>query len=178
MKILLLITIITLHASLGFTQKKIPLEPAPVNFTISNTGFNVHGTMDGLQGFILLDNKSFVLTGIEGSIDPGTIQTGIELRDKHLKKADYFNVKEFPKILMASTQIRKNSANNYTGNFNLTIKDVTKNIAVPFVFSLIKNGYVLKGTFSINRLDFKLGEESMILSDNVTINIECKAMQE
>ncbi len=72
----------------GLTQRKLQLQPAPVKFTIANAGLDVHGSINGLDGFILLDNKSVVLTSIEGSIDPGTIQTGIELRDKHLKKAD------------------------------------------------------------------------------------------
>ena len=173
MKILILI-LLALLPCMGFTQKKILLDLTPVNFTIRNAGFNVKGTIEGLKGFMLLDNQSSILIGIEGSVDPGTIQTGIELRDEHLKKVNYFNVKEFPKIFMASTKIKKTDSDNYIGNFSLTIKGITKGISVPFTFSVMNNVYALKGAFSINRLDFKLGEKSIILSNNVKINIEFK----
>lgn len=173
MRILVFIQLIALLPGVGFTQKKVQLAVTPVHFTISNAGFTVHGTIEGFEGFILLDSQSAVLTGIEGSVDAGTIQTGIELRDKHLKKAGYFNVKEFPRIFMASTQIKKGNDIQYIGDFTLTIKGITKTISVPFTFSVIHHAYVLKGGFPINRLDFKLGEESTILSNTVTITIEC-----
>jgi len=75
---------------------------------------------------------------------------------------------------MASTKIKKTDSDNYIGNFSLTIKGITKGISVPFTFSVMNNVYALKGAFSINRLDFKLGEKSIILSNNVKINIEFK----
>lgn len=172
MRALLIITLTCILPCQGFSQKKHILEPAPVNFVINNAGLNVHGTIGGLEGSITIDDRSNALSKIEGAIDPNTIKTGIELRDKHLKKADYFNVKEFPKISMISTFIKSNGKNKYTGDFELIIKDIKKNISVPFTYSRIGDTYILKAEFSINRLDFKLGEESIILSDNVKLKID------
>ena len=176
MRVILIITSICLQLSQAYTEKRIEIEPVLVNFTISNAGFNVHGTMNGLEGYILLDNQTSVLTHIEGSIDPNSINTGIGLRDKHLKKADYFNTEKFPKIFMTSTQIRKTGNNKYVGDFDLTLKDIKKTVTVPFTFSETYNVYLLKGEFLINRLDFKLGKESIILSNIVKINIEFKTV--
>ena len=158
--------------------QKLLLEPTAVNFIIKNAGLKVNCSMSGLDGFITIDPLNSSLTKIEGTIDPATIHTGIALRDNHLKKADYFNVNEFPKIFMASTQIKKNSNRRYVCNFDLTIKDIKKNIAIPFTLSSNDNVYLLKGEFSINRLDFDLGESSMVLSDIVTVKIEFKTMPE
>ena len=77
---------------------------------------------------------------------------------------------------MTSTSLKKNSKTKYTGNFDLTIKDIKKSIAVPITFSKQGDSYILKGRFSINRLDFKLGEKSLILSDNVDIEMEIKGV--
>lgn len=134
--------------------------------------------MEGLEGFIILDPQNASLIKIEGTIDPATIETGISLRNNHLKKHDYFNVKEFPKIFLASTQLKKSGNRKYVGNFDLTIKDIKKNLSIPFTLSSSEGIYSLKGEFSINRLDFKLGEKSIILSDDVKIEIEFKTHPE
>ena len=174
MRALLTITLICILPWQGFSQKKLAIDPVPVNFVIRNAGLNVQGTIGALEGFLTIDDQSQNLNKIEVSADPNSIQTGIELRDKHLKKADYFNVKEYPKIFIVSTRIKNNGNNKYTGDFDITIKDIKKNISVPFSFSRVGNAYVLKAEFSINRLDFKLGEESIILSDQVKLKIDFK----
>jgi len=162
---------------LALSQKKIDFAPAAVNFTIRNAGFKVNGTFEGLQGSVTMDSKSAQPTKIEGTIDANTIHTGINIRDNHLKKADYFDAKEYPRISMTSTQIKKKSKNKYVGNFDLKIKEVTKNIEIPFTLSMSSNSFVLKGGFSINRIDYKIGEESITLSDNVEVKIEFKATE-
>ena len=177
MKTSLIILFVIMLPCWGFCQNKNAFDPAPVNFVIKNAGLNVNGSINGLEGFITMDPQGKAPVKIEGTIDPNTIKTGIGMRDNHLKKADYFNVKEFPKIYMISTLVTKNSGHKYTGNFDLTIKDIKKNISIPFIFSTTRNGYTLQGEFSINRLDFGLGETSMILSDTVKIIIEITAKQ-
>jgi polyisoprenoid-binding protein YceI len=175
MKASIIIFLLLIFSGSGFGQTKNVFEPAPVNFVIKNAGLNVNGSIHGLEGFITMDPQNKNLIKIEGTIDPSTIKTGISLRDSHLKKGDYFNAKEFPKIYMTSTQIRKNSGRKYKGNFDLTIKGIKKNISVPFNFSAKVNGYSMQGEFSINRLDFGLGETSMILSDTVKIIFDVTA---
>jgi len=172
MKASLVISVILILAIPGFAQNKIAFEQTPVNFIIKNAGLKVNGSIGGLEGFIMIDPANSNLLKIEGSIDPNTIETGIGLRNSHLKKPDYFNVKEYPKILMTSTELTKKGNRKYIGNFDLTIKDVKKNVPIPFTLTSKGNEYFLKGEFSINRLDFKLGEESIILSDTVKIVIK------
>jgi polyisoprenoid-binding protein YceI len=176
MKVALPIVLFLILSCPGYCQKEIAFVPTPINFIIKNAGLKVNGFIEGLEGFIIMDSKNESLIKIEGTIDPNTIQTGINLRDKHLKKADYFSVKEFPKIRMTSTSIKKRGNGKYVGNFDLVIKDIKKNIAIPFTLSSKNNVYALKGEFSINRLDFNLGEKSIILSDNVDVKLELKTI--
>ena len=58
-----------------------------------------------------------------------TIRTSIKLRDNAMRSDDYFDVEKYPRISMVSTKIKKTiKQNEYLGYFNLTIKNVTKNI--------------------------------------------------
>ena len=160
-----------------FAQTKTKFESTKISFVIKNAGLKVNGSIGGLEGTMTIDPTSQQIGKIEGTVDVNTIRTGITLRDNHLKKKDYFNVKDFPKITLTSTAIKKSGRRKYTGSFNLTIKDTTKKVIVPFSLSEVGNSYKLEGEFSINRLDYGLGESSVVLSDNVTIKLEVNAVK-
>ena len=76
---------------------------------------------------------------------------------------------------LSSVSFKKNSGNNFTGVFNLTVKGITKPIEVPFTYATVATGNLFKGSFKINRKDFKIGGNSMTMSDDVTINFEAEA---
>ena len=158
-------------------QTKKTFESTRISFVIKNAGLNVNGSIGGLEGTMTIDSTSQLISKIEGTLDANTILTGINLRDNHLKKKDYFNVKDFPRIIMTSTEIKKIGRRKYTGVFDLTVKDITKKVTVPFSLSETGNIYKLNGEFSINRLDYGLGESSIVLSDNVTITLEVSAVK-
>lgn len=160
----------------AWSQKKFPFESAPVKFVIKNAGIKVNGTIEGLEGLLEVDQTNESLIKIEGTVDPNTIETGISLRDNHLKKEEYFNAKEFPRLHIVSTSFTKSSTGKYVGNFDLTIKGVKKNFSIPFSLVQTQGQYALKAEFLLNRRDFKVGDNSFILSDDVTVRIDLKTV--
>jgi len=168
----LTILLVIAQTSVCFSQKRVGFESGQASFVIKNAGLDVNGSMQGLEGHVLIDQQKSMILKIEGSVASNTIKTGINLRDTHLKKNDYFNSIEYPNIFMTSTQLKKSNKRKYIGVFDLTIKNVTKSISFPFTFTEQNDHYTLLGEFSINRLDFGVGEESVILSDVVKIIIE------
>lgn len=161
-----------------FNLTNLPVSPtewkvtsSSITFKIKNAGFTVDGSFSGLTADIKLDAATSALGSIEASVDANTINTGIDLRDKDLKKEEYFNVKKYPKISMKSTLFAKDKDGTFIGYFKLTIKSVTKDVVIPFSFIETGNGAVFKGSFKINRRDYTVGGNSWILSDDVTINI-------
>jgi polyisoprenoid-binding protein YceI len=71
---------------------------------------------------------------------------------------------------MVSTKFEKTTT-GYTGYFNLTIKATTKNVAIPFTFVQTANKGVFKGSFKVNRQDYGVGGDSMMLDNIATISI-------
>jgi polyisoprenoid-binding protein YceI len=107
-------------------------------------------------------------------VDVNTINTDNSDRDDHLKSDVFFYAAHYPKITVRSVSLKHKSGNNYTGQFNLTIKDKVKTIEIPFSCVQKGNTMAFKGSFKINRLDFGVGESSMILSNDVTVNIDAE----
>jgi polyisoprenoid-binding protein YceI len=156
-----------LHAQAAATRSVI-------TFEIKNMGITTGGSIGGLTANVHFNPANLNASTLEASVDVSTINTDNTSRDEHLRSEDFFNVARYPKISLKSIVFKHKSGNNYTGTFNLTIKDKSKQIEIPFTFLDKESTGEFKGTFKINRLDFGVGTTSLILSDEVTVYIDCE----
>ncbi len=171
-KILVYFLIFCVCAVSGQDLKQHEVLESSVNFEIKNAGITVEGNMSGLDAVIFFDEKRPEKTTMKATIDPSTVETGIGIRDNHLKRSDYFDIEKYPEIKMVSQKFEKVNGNTVEGTFDLTIKDVTKEVVIPFNIVKDKDIYRMKGIFLLNRLDYNLGEESFIMSEEVKVLIE------
>ena len=72
---------------------------------------------------------------------------------------------------MSSVSIQKTADGKYTGVFKVTIKNVSKNLKIPFTFNEDNGKGLLKADFTLNRQDFKFGGDTPGMSDNVKVSI-------
>lgn len=133
---------------------------------------SVNGKFGSINTHIFFDADSYAQASIEASIESKTIDTGIGSRDNHLRKEDYFDVNKFPLITIKSKKISKLGENRFEGIFELTLKNISKEIKIPFSYAQESNGMrSLKGNFEINRLDYQVGKNSWIMGNKVNINV-------
>lgn len=172
-KFFALIIIATALINIAVAQKHTVTQSA-ISFTIKNLGIPVTGTFSGLQADINFDKDKPESSSIEASVDASTINTDNNMRDNHLKSDAFFDVAKYPRITMQSTAIRHKSGNIYQATFNVTIKDKTKAIDVPFTYVAGNNTAIFKGSFKIKRADFGVGNKTLVMSNdvNVSLNIE------
>ena len=169
----LLILFITIN---GHAQSLSPVDSASsIIFKIKNLGFNTTGSFSGLAGTItyLPDNPDGCSFDVH--IDAKTVNTGVEMRDDHLRSEDYFDVKNYPQIRFVSVKVtgtKKNGTLFVSGK--LTMKGITKDITFPFTAQPVQDGYLFNGEFKINRRDFKVGGGSTV-SDNLTVLLKVVA---
>ncbi len=145
-----------------------------VSFKIKNAGLTVTGRFTGLKTALVFDPADLAKSSLSASVEVATIKTGINKRDEDLQEEQYFNSGKYKLIEMKSIKLYK-KGDGYAGMFNVTIKGVTKQVEVPFQFNKTGNTGEFKGSFDINRRDFGVGGSSMIMSDNLTVNITIKA---
>ncbi|MFL9835401.1 YceI family protein [Chryseobacterium terrae] len=165
MKKILLSFAFVLVSVITFAQNTWTVDPAhsSINFNIKHMGISfVQGRFDQFKGEVHtsganLDNGHFNFSVITESIN-----TGVEMRDKHLKSADFFDAEKFPQMSFESASFTKVKDNNYILKGKLTIKDVTKEISIPVTFGGIaknqqgKEVAGLQAKFTINRLDYNI----------------------
>ncbi len=75
----------------------------------------------------------------------------------HLKKADFFDVEQFPEATFKTTSITAGTdAGTYVLNGDMTVKGVTKQVAI----NATVDGNMLTATYAMPRKDFGVGNDS------------------
>lgn len=120
-------------AALAGQVPRWQVDSASVTFEIRNAGLPVRGSFDGLEAELCFDPERPETGRLTGSIDPATIQTGIGLRDRHLQRREYFDVEKYGAIELRSRRLWRTDA-GYAGTFLLRIRDVEREIDIPFDF--------------------------------------------
>ncbi|MDB4173577.1 YceI family protein [Bacteroidia bacterium] len=166
-KITLALGLMTIAAIAATTWKPTT---GSVKFYIKNTGITVDGEFSGITASIKFDENDLANSSIFASVKASTVNTGIDKRDEHLRKAEYFDVANYPKITLKSTSIVK-VEKGYVGTFDVTIKGKKKSLKMPFTFDNKGETGTFSGTLKLDRLDFDVGESSFILSDDVKVKI-------
>lgn len=161
-----------------FAQNYTPTDAgSTIHFVIKNFGIKTGGDFTGLKGSISFNPAKLTDSKFNVSVSATTINTNNNTRDKHLRKAEYFNVEKYAEINIYSTKISASTnAGRYFFAGNITIKGETKPIQFGFSASPATNGYVFNGEFELNRRDFGIGGNSMSLGDKlkVTLSIATK----
>ena len=147
-------------------------EGSKVRFVIKNFGINTGGTFDGLSGNITFDPASLATASFNVSVDSKTVDTDMEARDNHLRKAEYFDVEKYPKLSFRSTKVTTTNKEGYLFMFGvITIKNVSKEISFPFKQTSKDGGILFEGEFKLNRRDFGVGGKSFSMADELTVEL-------
>lgn len=150
-----LILSIACFASVAFANAqnwKIDNSHSKVQFSVTHMMIaETSGKFKVYDGSVVSSKEDFTDAQINFSIDVNSIDTDDEMRDKHLKSGDFFDVEKFPKMVFKSKSLKKVAGKNYKLTGELTIKDVTK----PVEFDVVYNG-TMKDPYGNTRAGFKL----------------------
>jgi polyisoprenoid-binding protein YceI len=161
---LIALTSILLTTFSGVGEWKTDPSKARITFKTSGTFGEINGSFSGLKATIKFDEADLISSSILVYIDPKTIETGISLRNHHLKEEEkYLNSSRFPVASFSSKQILK-TAEGFKAIGDMTIKGMTKLVEIPFSFARNTTGGIFKGQFSINALDYKVGPDSKLVT--------------
>lgn len=165
-------TIDPAHSELGFVARHAVVTKVRGKF------------LEFAGSFTVADNITD--SSAEVTVQVASVTTGNEQRDGHLHSNDFFDIDTYPTIVFKSTSvIAKDDVLELTGD--LTIKDVTKPVTIPFEF----NGVVtdpwgntrvgFEGEVVVERKDWHvewnapLEAGGLLVSEKVTLRFDISA---
>jgi polyisoprenoid-binding protein YceI len=146
---------------------------------------HVNGSFKTFDASIYTTNKDFSTAEIDLWIDASSITTDNEMRDKHLKNSEFFDVKRHKQLTFVSSTIgQADPDGNHELWGELTIVGITHNVKLNLKFGGILNdpwgnersGFTVSG--KINRSDWGLtwnqptDSGGLMISDEVAISAE------
>jgi polyisoprenoid-binding protein YceI len=150
----------------------------------------VRGAFNEFTGTAHLDGENLDRSTVEVRIQATSIDTRNADRDAHLRSNDFLQMDEFPEITFRSTEVAWTGDDTFEVTGDLTVKDVTRPVTVPFTFEgqatdpfgNLRVGF--EGSTTINRKDFgvtwnaALETGGVLVSDKIVLEFEVSAIKQ
>lgn len=157
------------HSELGFKVKHLMISNVKGNFTQFDAN---------------IDGEDFTTSRINVKVDVSSISTNNSDRDNHLKSADFFDVENNQQITFIGNSFAKVDDENYTLSGTLTIKGISKEIALNVEYGGTnkdpwgneKIAFAIQG--KLKRSDFGLTWNAALETGGVLVSEEVKIIAE
>lgn len=150
---------------------------------------NVKGRFNEVEGAFTFDPSNPAAFTANATVKAASISTRNDQRDGHLKSPDFFDVEKFPEITFAATRVEEKGG-DLVLHGNLTMRDVTREIAMPIETSgpitdpYGKQRAGFEGSVKVNRQDWgiafngKLASGDLVVGDEVKITVSVEGIKE
>lgn len=161
-----------------------------IGFKVRHLGIsNVRGEFLAYDAEILMDGTDLSTLTVSATIETGSVDTGNERRDNHLRSDDFFGAEEFPNMTFTSTEITDIEGGNFHLVGDLTIRDVTQSVVLKSEFlGTSKMGDSERAGFEartvVNRKDFNLSWDRLteaggfVVGHDVEIILELEVIKD
>jgi polyisoprenoid-binding protein YceI len=174
-----------LPAASAFAQSasyKIDKAHSEADFSIRHMAIsNVHGHFGNISGTVVYDPTDVSKCSVDATIDVTTVDTGVAMRDTHLKSADFFEISKFPTMTFKSTSVKADGSGfDVMGDLALhgVTKPVTLKVDAPSKEQLGMDGKAhargFEATTTINRKDFGLNWNGTLKSGDAALGDDVK----
>ena len=187
MKTIKLLAIFLLTTTLTFAQTTWTFDKShsKVGFSVTHLIISeAEGNFKSFDGTVETNGDDFSGAKVEFTVDTKSIDTDNEQRDNHLRNDDFFNSEKFPKMTFKSKSFKKVGDKKYKLVGDLTIRDVTKEVAldvkhngtVKDPWGNTKAGFKITG--EINRFDYGLKWNALmeaggaVVGEDVSLEID------
>jgi polyisoprenoid-binding protein YceI len=137
---------------------RIAPEQSRLGFTAIQAGAPFEGSLKRFTADIRFDAKDLAASRAVVIIDMASAETGSLERDVALQGADWFAVSRFPQARFETKGFRSLGGDRFEAEADLTIRDITRTVVLPFTLEPVANGVRARGELIIDRTTFGVGQ--------------------
>ncbi|MFF7470065.1 YceI family protein [Streptomyces sp. NPDC008092] len=142
------------HSSIGFTARHIGLA-------------RIHGRFNSFAGAVRIAEQ-MERSAMHVVIDAATIDTGVRMRDDHLRSADFLDAQSFPTLEFYGDRFVHRGGTRWAVTGALSLHGVTRTITLDTEYLGLGNGMegevraACRATTELHRDDFTVSWQSML----------------
>jgi len=161
----------------AMTWRAVP-ERSEISFEATQMGAAFTGRFSEFQADIRFDPANLTDASATVLVTIDSVDTRNEDRDAQIVGPDWFDSAAYPKARFETTAFRRNGA-HYVATARLTLRDVTREVELPFTLEIEGRNAVMTGQLVVNRTAFGIGRgqwtDTAVVGDEVTIRIRLQA---
>jgi polyisoprenoid-binding protein YceI len=145
-------------------------------FLTRQMGVPVQGRFDRFSAQIALDPRKPESGSVSLTIETASARFGSAEVDAEVPKPTWLNVAQFPQASFQSTAIKAAGAGRFEVAGRLSLKGNVREVVVPVQITQAGTASSASGSFTIKRLDFKVGEaewaDTSMLANDVQVRFK------
>jgi polyisoprenoid-binding protein YceI len=147
-----------------------------IAFTTRQMGVPVEGRFAEFGAQVALDPRQPESGSVRMTIATASARFGSAELDAEVPKPTWLHAAGFPQASFQSSRIQASGPGRFDVAGKLAIKGITRDIVVPVQLAAAGAGHVASGSFTIKRLDFKVGEgewaDTSLLANDVVVRFK------
>lgn len=155
------------------TQWTMQPKESTLSFVGTQAGAKFEGAFDKFTADIRFDPKDLAGSRFDVRIDMASVNTRDGERDDIIKGPDLFNARQWPQGHYVADKFSDKGAGKFSATGKLTLRDVTREVPIEFTFENKNGSAWLKGSATLKRLDFGIGQgewkDTETVADEVAI---------
>ena len=173
---LLTLTVAVAATLAGLTAQAQQVIPAQseISFVSKQMGVPVEGRFKQWTAQIAFDPKKPEAGKVGFTIQTGSASFGAAETDAEVPKSAWFNVAKFPQASFQSESIKALGGGKFEVRGKLSIKGATQEAVVPVSVAQSGSTGTASGSFTIKRLDFKIGDGEWADTSMVANDVQVK----
>jgi polyisoprenoid-binding protein YceI len=148
-------------------------------FSVRHMGIStIRGTFNKVGG-VVVDSPDPSKASVNVTIDAGSIDTRVEMRDKDLRSDHFFDVAKYPTLTFASKRVESAGAGKLKVTGDLTMHGVTKEVVLdvdgptpPMKDPKGNQHRGVSATATVNRSDYGMTYDIPMVGDQIGIQLD------
>jgi polyisoprenoid-binding protein YceI len=156
-------------------QKLVPAQ-SEIVFVSKQMGVPVEGRFKKFDAQVAFDPKQPATSKIGFTVDLASASLGAAETEAEVAKPGWFNTKAFPQATFQSTAIKALGGGKFEVAGKLSIKGSSRDVLVPATVTQGGGNTQAAGSFTIKRLEYKIGEgewnDPSLVADEVQVRFK------
>ena len=147
-----------------------------IGFTMKQMGVNFDGRFKQWKADVVFQPDALDKSRAEVDVDLGSVDLASTETEAEAKGPLWFDTSKFPVAHFASTSIRNLGGDRYEIAGKLSVKGITRECVVPVTVKADAAGNrIAEGTFSLKRLDYRIGEgewaDTSVVDNDIRVHV-------